>query len=168
VVAFPVTLLIMATIIVYGPWWGGWYALLGTTFSAVTMFLIGHLLGKNVVGKFSGGLINRVNERLSRSGLVAVIVFRVIPVAPFSLINLIAGVSAVSLRDFFLGTLIGIIPGITAIALVADRLSESLRQPDMWSFTVLFLVVALLGAGLVGFRQWLRKRSLRKNRDYAS
>jgi phosphatidylserine/phosphatidylglycerophosphate/cardiolipin synthase-like enzyme len=168
VVAFPVTLLIMGTIIVYGPWWGGWYALLGTTFSAVTMFLIGHLLGKNVVGKFSGGLINRVNERLSRSGLVAVIVFRVIPVAPFSLINLIAGVSAVSLRDFFLGTLIGIIPGITAIALVADRLSESLRQPDMWSFTVLFLVVALLGAGLVGFRQWLRKRSLRKNRDYAS
>ena len=135
----------MATIIVYGPWWGGWYALLGTTLSAVMMFLLGHILGKNIVSRFSGSLINRVNQRLSESGLMAVIAFRVIPVAPFSLINLVAGVSAISLRDFFLGTLIGIIPGITAIAFVADRLFESLRQPDISTFTALFAVVVVSG-----------------------
>jgi len=168
VISFPVTLLIMATIIVYGPWWGIWYAMLGTILSAVMMFLLGHLLGKNIVRKFSGGLINRVNRRLSQAGLIAVIFFRVIPVAPFSLINLIAGVSAISLRDFFLGTLIGIIPGIAAIALLADRLIESLRQPDLLSFTVLFAVIAVLGAGLVGFRRWLKHRYVRRNQHNGS
>ncbi len=166
--SFPVTLLIMVTIIVYGPWWGIWYALLGTTLSAVIMFMLGHLLGKNMVSKFSGGIINRVNKRLSQTGVMAVIAFRVIPVAPFSLINLIAGVSAISLRDFFLGTLIGVIPGIAAIALVADRLTESLRQPDMLSFVVLFSVIAVLGGSLVGIRKWLKHRYLRKKKNNGS
>lgn len=167
-VAFPVTLLIMATIIVYGPWWGAWYALLGATLSAVVVFLLGHLLGKNIVAKFSGSLINRVNKRLAESGLMAVIAFRIIPVAPFSLINLVAGVSAISLRDFFLGTLIGMIPGIAAIALVADQLSESLRQPDLTSFTVLFAVVVIFGTALVGLRKWVEKRYLRKKQHGGS
>ena len=161
-VSFPVTLLIMMTIIVYGPWWGGWYALLGTMLSAVVMFWIGHLLGKNIVSNFSGSLVNRVNHQLSESGLLAVVTFRVIPVAPFSIINLIAGASAIPMRKFFLGTIIGIIPGITAIAFVADRLSESLHQPDLSSFTALFAVVVVFGVGLVGFRKWLKLRNVRK------
>lgn len=157
-VAFPVTLLIMATIIVYGPWWGAWYAILGTSLSAVVMFLLGHLLGKDIVSRLSGSLINKVNQRLSQSGLAAVITFRIIPVAPFSLINLIAGVSAISLRDFFTGTVIGIIPGTIAIALVADRLSESLRQPNMGGFTTLFAMVMVVGMGLIGLRKWIKHR----------
>ena len=157
-VSFPVTLMIMATIIVYGPWWGSLYAVVGTALSAIFLFFLGHLLGKNIVSRFSGSLINRVNQRLSKSGLVAVITFRIIPVAPFSLINLVAGVSAISLKDFFLGTLIGIIPGIAAIAVVADRLSESLRQPDMTSFTALFVALLVLGVGLVGLRKWLKHK----------
>lgn len=165
-VSFPVTVMIMATIIVYGPWLGGWYAMLGTTLSALVMFLLGHFLGKNIVSQFSGSLINRVNQRLSNTGLVAVITFRIIPVAPFTLINLVAGVSAISFRDFFLGTLIGIVPGIAAIAFVADRLSESLRQPDISSFTALFMVVVVFGAGLVAFRQWIKRRYVhKKNHD---
>ena len=161
-VSFPVTLMIMATIIVYGPWWGSVYALIGTGLSAMALFFLGHMLGKSTVSRFSGSLINRVNERLSKSGLVAVITFRIIPVAPFSLINLVAGVSAISLRDFIIGTLIGIIPGIVAIALVADRLSASLRQPDMSSFTALFGAVLVLGAGLVGLRTWLKRKKDQK------
>lgn len=157
-ISFPVTLLIMVTIIVFGPWWGGLYALSGTVLSALTVFSLGHLLGQNVVHRFSDSLINRVNNRLAKSGIVAVITFRIIPVAPFSLINLVAGVSAISLRDFCIGTFIGIMPGIIAIALVADRLSESLRQPDMTSFTALFAVVVIMAAALVGVRKWLQRK----------
>ncbi|MGW8193316.1 MAG: VTT domain-containing protein [Desulforhopalus sp.] len=159
IVSFPVTLLIMATIIVYGPWWGSWYALLGTALSAVTMFLFGNMLGKSIVSRISGSLINQINQRLSNRGLLAVITFRIVPVAPFSLINLVAGVSAISLRDFFLGTLIGVLPGITAIAFVADRLAESLRQPDFFSFIALSGVVAASGVGLFLLRKCLKKKN---------
>ena len=78
------------------------------------------------------------------------------------MINLVAGVSAISLRDFCIGTFIGIMPGIIAIALVADRLSESLRQPDMTSFTALFAVVVIMAAALVGVRKWLQRKKKHK------
>ncbi|MBU1568123.1 MAG: VTT domain-containing protein [Proteobacteria bacterium] len=167
-VSFPVTLMIMTTIIVYGPWLGGWYALLGTTLSGVVMFIVGHVLGKNIVGKFAGSLINRVNGRLSESGIVAVIAFRIIPIAPFSLINLVAGVSAITLRDFFIGTLIGIVPGIVAIVFISDRLSESLHQPGLSNFTVLLVVIVLFTGGLIGFRKWIKSRYVSKKQHSGS
>ena len=91
---------------------------------------------------------------------MAVIAFRIIPVAPFSLINLVAGVSAISLRDFFFGTFFGIIPGITAISFVADRLFASLQSPNIAAFAALFGAIVVLGIALVGFRKWIRHRYL--------
>ncbi len=167
-VSFPLTLLIIATMIVYGPWWGSWYALVGTVLSASAMFLLGHLLGKKMVSKLSGSLINRVNQHLSQEGLKAVITVHILPVAPFSLINLIAGVSSIQFRDFFLGTLIGILPGIATIALVTDRLSKSLRQPDITSFSILFAVIAMLGIGLFVLRKWIKHRHLMAKQNHGS
>lgn len=158
-ISFPVTILIMATVIVFGPWWGSGYALIGIALSALTTFGVGHLLGKNIVSRFSGSLINRINRQLSDAGMMAVIALRIIPVAPFSVINLVAGISAISAKDFLIGTLIGILPGIIAIAVVADRLSKSLRQPDLNSFALLFAVVVAVGAALLGLRKWVSKSS---------
>jgi len=156
-VSFPITLIIMATVIVFGPWLGSGYALLGTVLSAVTTFLVGHALGKNIVSKISGSLINRINRRLSDAGLVAVISFRIIPVAPFTVINLVAGISSISLKDFFAGTLIGILPGIIVLAVVSDRISESFHRPDTTSFILLFAVIILAGALLFGIRRWVQR-----------
>lgn len=166
--SFPVTLMIMATIVVYGPWLGGAYALVGVLLSAMTMFFLGNFLGKEFIARFSGSLINRINQRLKESGLMAIIAFRIIPVAPFSIINLIAGVSAIQLKDFFWGTFIGILPGIVAIAMVADRLSKSLRQPDMTSYTALFAVVVVAIGGLAFFKKWIQKRRTQKRRNNGS
>ncbi len=166
ILSFPVTLIIMATIVVYGPLWGGGYALAGTVMSAATLFFIGRFLGKNIVRKLSGSLINSINQYLSQAGLTAVIVFRIIPIAPFSLINLIAGISAIRLRDFLLGTLIGILPGIIAIALVADRLSQSLRQPDIMNFSILTAVIVSLGIGLFGLRKWIKRRHTKTQQQH--
>lgn len=166
--SFPVTLMIMATIVVYGPWFGGVYALVGVLLSAMTMFFLGNFLGKEFVARFSGSLINRINQRLKESGLMAIIAFRIIPVAPFSIINLIAGVSAIRVKDFFWGTFIGILPGIVAIAMVADRFSKSLQQPDMTSYTALFAAVVVAIGGLAFFKNWIKKRRSRKRKNNGS
>jgi phospholipase D1/2 len=155
--AVPVTLMVIGSLIVFGPWWGLVYALLGTQLSALSLFALGRVLGKDMVDRFGGGLVNRLNRRLSDSGLIAVIGLRLVPVAPFSVINLIAGVSRLRWRDFLLGTLIGMVPGITALAVVADRLAASLRNPDLGSYLVLVAVIASAAAALTGLRFWLKK-----------
>jgi len=158
VVAFPVTLMIIATVIVFGPWLGLLYALAGSELSAVVVFSAGRLLGRDAVQRLAGSFLNRLSHKLSKAGLLAVITFRIIPVAPFSVINLIAGVSEVRFRDFALGTFIGMLPGVIAIVLLADRISVSLSMPDIGNFTVLGVVVVLIGAALVGVRRWMKQK----------
>jgi phosphatidylserine/phosphatidylglycerophosphate/cardiolipin synthase-like enzyme/uncharacterized membrane protein YdjX (TVP38/TMEM64 family) len=166
VTAFPVTLLIIATVIVFGPGWGMVYALAGAEFSALVVFGIGRFLGRDTVRRFAGSLFNRLSRKLARSGVMAIIALRVVPVAPFSVINLIAGVSEMRLRDFALGSLVGILPGTIAIVLLADRLTYAVKGPDLTSITVLAITIAVVAGGLVGLRRWVkRKRIKRSARD---
>ena len=155
-VAVPVTLMVVGCLIVFGPGWGFVYALLGTQISALSMFFLGRLIGKDMVDRLGGGLVNRLNNRLSNSGLIAVIGLRIVPVAPFSVINIIAGISRIRWRDYQLGTLLGMLPAIIALAAVTDRLAASLRNPDLGSYLLLVGVVAIAAAALTGLRLWLK------------
>ncbi|MBM9603700.1 VTT domain-containing protein [Desulfopila inferna] len=156
-VSFPVTLLIIATVIIFGPWWGMFYALSGAELSALAMFFLGRRLGRETVSRFAGSILNRLNNKLSESGLMAVITFRIIPVAPFSVINMIAGISSIRLQDYLLGTIVGMLPGTIAITIVADQISETLRHPDLGHLGVLFAAVVVFAAGMVWLRRWLRR-----------
>lgn len=155
-VAMPITLMIIATVIVFGPWVGLLYALAGSWLNAMALFGLGRWMGRETVRHFAGSLLNRLSRKLSESGLWAVITFRVVPVAPFSVINLIAGVSEIRWQDYALGTIIGMLPGIVAIVLLADRIAESLRHPDLTQITLLLASIALVGVGLVALRRWIK------------
>ncbi len=158
-VAFPVTLMVMATVMVFGPWWGLGYALAGSELSALFVFGAGRLLGRDTVRRFAGSLLNRLSRKLSGApGLAAIITLRIVPVAPFSVINLIAGVSEIRWKDFAVGTLAGMLPGVIAIALLADRISASLRRPNLIHFAALALMVVLVGAGLFALRRWVKHK----------
>lgn len=158
--AIPVTLMVIATVVVFGTWLGLVYALAGSWLSAAALFGLGRWMGRDAVRRFAGSLLNRLSRKLTESGLWTVITFRVVPVAPFSVINLIAGVSEIRWRDFALGTLVGMVPGVAGIVLLADRISDSLRHPDLVRFSVLLASLALVGLGLVGLRRWMKhKRS---------
>jgi phospholipase D1/2 len=45
-IAFPVILMIIATVIIFGPWQGFFYSMLGAELSALSLFFIGHWLGR--------------------------------------------------------------------------------------------------------------------------
>lgn len=141
-VAFPVTILILATAAVFGPWWGMLYAAAGVAASAGLMFAIGARFGQGVPRRLLGKRWDSLRERLQRRGLLAVVALRVVPVAPFSLINLAAGAASIRFVDFVLGTLIGMGPGLAAIALMGDRIAKVLADPSAGQIGVLVLCVA--------------------------
>jgi uncharacterized membrane protein YdjX (TVP38/TMEM64 family) len=156
-VALPITLMIIATVVVFGPWMGFLYASAGSWLSAMVVFSLGRWMGRDLVRRFAGTLLNRLSRKLSASGLLAVITVRIVPVAPFSVVNLIAGVSEIRWGDFALGTLVGMLPGIAAVVVLADRIAESLRHPDLTHVTVLMAAVALVGLALVALRRWVKR-----------
>jgi uncharacterized membrane protein YdjX (TVP38/TMEM64 family)/phosphatidylserine/phosphatidylglycerophosphate/cardiolipin synthase-like enzyme len=140
----PVTLLIGATGFVFGPVLGGLYAITGSLASALVTYLIGRRLGRDTVRRLAGRRMNRLSRRIARRGVLAVTLLRLMPVAPFSLVNLIAGASHIRLRDFLLGSAIGMAPGILLTVVFVHHLAEAIRDPRPATVAVLALVVAAL------------------------
>jgi uncharacterized membrane protein YdjX (TVP38/TMEM64 family) len=107
--------------------------------------------------------LQAVERAVSREGLKLVLLTRLSPAFPFSLLNLVYGLSEVSLRDYSIG-LIGILPGtvlfcaLGALAGDAARFGEVLAGETSTQGWVLRVVGVLATAGVV----WLVGRSARK------
>lgn len=161
--AVPLTLLVIASVLAFGPLAGFAYSLAGAELSALISYVIGRNVGRDLVRRHAGKTLNAVSKRLSRSGIAAIFTLRVVPVAPFAIINLVAGASHISLRDFAIGTLLGLLPGLTAIALFADGLSRALQEPDLSSIAWVVGLLALIAISALWLRRLLKRRQRSTN-----
>ncbi len=155
-VVMPVTMLIAATGIVFGPWLGMLYSLAGATLSAVFVYAIGRKLGRDAVRRVAGRRINDLSRRIARRGLLAMLFVRIVPIAPFSIINLVAGASHLAFRDFVIGTILGLMPGTIIIVFFVDRIVAAVRHPGLLSFALLALVAGVAIGGTLALRARLQ------------
>lgn len=159
---FPVTLLIIATGIVFGAGPGFVYALAGAEMSALVTFAIGRMVGHDAVRRLPGRWVAMVRRRLARQGLLAIITLRVVPVAPFSVVNLVAGASPMRVRDFAIGTLLGMAPGTLGLTVFFDQLVTAVTHPGSLRVAGLVALAALMGAASWLLNRWLRRRRRRR------
>ena len=124
----PVTVMIIASGLVLGPHDGLAVAVVGVLASAVVAYAIGRGLGRERVRRLAGPRLNRLSVRLARRSVVAVATARVLALAPFTTMNLVAGATRLPFRDYLVGTLIGTVPGVVAIALGTGGLVTLLRR----------------------------------------
>jgi phosphatidylserine/phosphatidylglycerophosphate/cardiolipin synthase-like enzyme/uncharacterized membrane protein YdjX (TVP38/TMEM64 family) len=146
----PVTLLIAVVGLVFGTLAGVCYALVGAIASALAAYLLGRLLGRDAMRRFAGAAVNRLSRKVARRGIVAMATVRVLPIAPFTVVNLVAGASHIRLRDYILGTLIGMGPGIVLTVVFIDRLVDAMREPGPVDIAVAAAIAAAMIALAVG------------------
>jgi uncharacterized membrane protein YdjX (TVP38/TMEM64 family) len=115
----------------------------GALIGAHAAFALGRWLGRAAVEQMTSTRVADVDRMLARRGLIAVIAVRLVPVVPFTAINYTAGLTGVRLRDYALGTLIGIVPG--TVAYVA--LGTYGATPGAWPFLVSAGALVVLSIG---------------------
>jgi phosphatidylserine/phosphatidylglycerophosphate/cardiolipin synthase-like enzyme/uncharacterized membrane protein YdjX (TVP38/TMEM64 family) len=153
----PVMLLIAVTGIAFGPLLGGFYAVGGTLLSAAATYGLGRWLGGDALRRLPGRRIRRLSKRIARRGILAMLVVRLLPIAPFSIVNIVAGASRIRFRDFLIGTAIGMAPGIAVTVTFFHQLGEAIRNPTFGTFAVLAAIAAVLFAAAVMLRRLLRQ-----------
>lgn len=153
-VMVPQTLLTLGTVLAFGALKGGVYAYLGTLLAAAVTYLVGRELGRDTMHRLGGTRVDLVSRYLSHRGIRTMAVMSILPVAPFTLVNLVAGASHIRFWDYFAGTALGVWTGVVAIALFASQLEDLIRHPSTANVvTVLLVMAALAGAGY-----WLHRR----------
>ena len=96
----------------YGTVWGSVIVFIGACLGAEAAFLLGRHWLRDWARRRLATVPNlqAIEQGVSREGLKLVLLTRLSPAFPFSLLNLAYGLSEVSLRDYSIG-LVGILPG---------------------------------------------------------
>jgi phospholipase D1/2 len=142
-VVFPVTVLIAMTAVAFGPWQGLIWASAGAMLAAAVNYAGGYMIPDAVRQRWSGSLLQRINKRLRNGSIIAIALLRSVPIAPFTVINLVAGAARIPFREYMIGTALGMAPGIIALTLLGDRLRFALQDLSWVNIGLLLLAVAL-------------------------
>ncbi|QPG06122.1 VTT domain-containing protein [Salinimonas marina] len=164
---FPVTVLSIAVAAVFGPIWGPIYGILGALLSSASMFGVGKLLGNAGLKKIGGPKVEAVDQKLKSSGVVGVAAIRMLPIAPFSLVNLVAGISSIGLFQFLMGTFLGMFPPMIAKGLVGDSITQIFRNPSPQTISYLVGGIVLWGLMIWGSQKFARWYQERKQKEKA-
>jgi len=159
---FPVTVLSLAVAAIFGPIWGPIYGIMGALLSSAILFGIGKVSGNAGLRKIGGPKVAAVDEKLKRSGIVGVAAIRMLPVAPFSLVNLVAGISSIGIIQFLIGTFLGMFPPMIAKGLVGDSIAQIWQNPSVETISYLAGGIVLWGLMIWGSQKFARYYQSRK------
>ena len=158
-IMFPRWLITMTAVLAFGPWKGFVYAMSGVILAGIATFLPGRLVERDTVKRLAGPRLKPVAKFMERKGLIAVTLVRLVPIAPFPVVNLVMGAMRVKLWHFVLGTFLGMLPGMIAATVLSDQLAAAIEDPTHVNFWMIAGAVAML-AGLAFFGQrYMRRHS---------
>ncbi|HNR13784.1 MAG TPA: VTT domain-containing protein [Thermodesulfobacteriota bacterium] len=150
----PLIVLTTMTLILLDPLTGFVCAFAGSLSGAIVTYTLGYLLGRGRVRRLAGTQVNRLSRYLTRRGITAVILARNLPTVSYTIVNMAAGASRFSFRDYLLGTAFGILPGLSALTLFVNCLKSFMVEPQPFSFIFLLaLVILFITAGI-----WTHRR----------
>jgi uncharacterized membrane protein YdjX (TVP38/TMEM64 family) len=154
----PQFMLIAAAVVAFGPVRGFAYSWVGTMVSAMVGFYLGRLAGAKTLDRLSSDGVRRFTELVGRNGFLASLIVRLVPSAPFIVVNMAAGVTPMSVSRFAAGTALGIVPKIALTAFAGASIVQAMRgeggQALIWLGVVL---AAWLAIGWFA-RRWLKSR----------
>jgi uncharacterized membrane protein YdjX (TVP38/TMEM64 family) len=157
-VMFPLSILVALTGLVFGPTWGFVYATLGTLTSSVVSYWVGRRLGRKTLMTYGGRHLKGMSRYLAHCGIRTMTVINLLPLAPFTLTNMMAGAFHLRFRDYMIGSTLGIVPGLAAVILLGSQLGALVTATDrgelLWSLAGLAAGVALLA----GLKRWSDRR----------
>ncbi len=114
VALLPVSLLSAAAGVLFGPLVGVGAVWAGAMLGAAASFGLGRVFSRAAVEALAGPRIEALDRFLVRNGLWAVLLVRLIPLFPFTLVNYGSAATAIRPRHYLAGTAAGIVPGVVS------------------------------------------------------
>ena len=157
-VGVPQFVLIAAAVVAFGPWTGLAYSWIGTMVSASIGFALGRQFGARLLRDFAGEGVRRFMKLIGRNGFMASLIVRLVPSAPFIVVNMAAGVTPMKFHHFVAGTAIGIVPKIALTAFAGHSIVQAMRGGGLQHIALPALAAVIWIAAMWVARVWLRKR----------
>ena len=147
----PATWMIALIALLFEPLVASLVSTAGVALATALTHYIGSFYAEGIGSRLPQQVMQRVKRMAAASDVWSLVGLRLIPIAPFTIVNVAVGVSGVRMRPFLLGTLIAMVPGILVLCFSIDRARAALRgEPvfDPW----IAVVIVVAGISLVALR----------------
>jgi uncharacterized membrane protein YdjX (TVP38/TMEM64 family) len=138
--------------LVFGPLWGGFYAVSGATLGAICLFLLArYIVGDSLRNRY-GPKLATFEAGFRKNAVYFMLSLRLLPVFPFFLVNLAAALLGVRGSTFALTTFFGIMPGTFVFASIGNGISVALRDGETPNLSLASrpeILLPLIGLGLL-------------------
>jgi uncharacterized membrane protein YdjX (TVP38/TMEM64 family) len=157
-IALPLMLMLGATALVLEPLTAFVVSMTGALASAIVTHFVGAHFIRNTAHTAFGPTLEKVRKGLSGKGVIAIATVRMVPIAPYTLVNLAAGSIGVPLVEFLVGTALGLTPGMIAITAFGGQLRAVIEQPTPLRVATLSAIVVGWVALSLLLQRWLARR----------
>lgn len=130
--------------VVFGFAWGVVLNTAGANLGASAAYALARGLGRDAVAGFLGARFAQVQRFAQVGGFLWLLRLRLVPVVPFNLLNLAAGVAGMPWRTFAGATALGIVPGTVIYTLFADAIVNGSGEAPHAAFMRLLAAGGLL------------------------
>jgi uncharacterized membrane protein YdjX (TVP38/TMEM64 family) len=145
-ILFPATVLTIASGLIFGPWLGILFTIVGENASANFAFRIARWLGGNWIDRQEQGRLQVWDTMIRKNAIMSVLLMRLLYL-PFDGVNYGCGLSSMRQRDFFIGTFLGIMPGLVSFVLLGGAGSAGVENRRLiFGGAVFFFFAGLLVA----------------------
>ena len=164
----PASVMDMAGGLLFGLVKGGILAIIGSMINYTICFFAARSLLRESVQhivdeKLSDSWKKRLEHADSREGMLLLMIARIIPVIPTTIISYAFGLSTMSYGRFMLGSLLGVIPNLMAFTNLGEKALVP-GTPEFW-IAVALLIALLVASGLLGKKFFGKDASEDKNNN---
>jgi uncharacterized membrane protein YdjX (TVP38/TMEM64 family) len=157
-ILFPRPLITLLIVVAFGPWLGIAYSVTGIMLAAMVTYYLGRALPRRKVREIGGDKAEALGKGARRHGVIAVVAFNLLPVPPFAVQNMIAGAVRIKVWEYALGSVLSLIPAITATAVFGNQVSAALDDAAEVSWWAIGAAAIGLAVFIYFGRRWATKQ----------
>lgn len=130
---------------IFGTWWGTLWTTIAALAAAIAAFIFSRTVGRGFISQKLAGRWNAVDAEIRQGGLFYMFAVRLLPIVPYGVVNFAAGMTSIKFKDYFVGTLLGTLPGVLPFVMIGagmTQMSQGKILPLMCGFAFTGILVA--------------------------
>lgn len=143
-----------ANTLIFGIFWGITLSVIAETVGVTISFLLLRFFFRDTAKKLikKSKFLSSIDNYSSKKGFTVMLIARMVPYIPSGLLNAVGALSALSLRDYFLASLIGKFPSTGIEAIIGHDMIVGAGDNTRIVVVVIFAIILIL------FALWYEKR----------
>lgn len=159
------SILTLAAGAIFGLWQGMLIVSFASSIGASLAFLSSRVLLRNTIAKKFEKQFNVINSGIENDGAVYLLSLRLIPAFPFFMINLVMGLTKISLSKFYFFSQLGMLPGTLVYVNAGKQLASLENLSQIMSYNILgsFILLGLFPFIIKKIMNIFKNRNIYKN-----